>query len=470
MDRLAESPRDRLALLLTAAAGLVYTWINLRRLDYFHFLEWDLSIYAQGAWKLSRFESPYVSIRELHLFGDHASFSHVLLAPLFWLWSDARVLVLVESAALMALGHLVFCEARERLERGPALLVLAAFLVHPATQFSWFEYYTPDVVALPCLLAAYRALVRGRTRRAVIWSALALLTKENVALTVFALGLYGLISGRRRSGAILCGISAVYLAFLIKVAFPFFSPGGYIYGERLYGAFAADLPAAIRWLAHPANLWQRLSTPESARYLRDLFVPLAFLPALAPLQLALGVQLPLNLISSWGYARSIHYHYSLMVLPFLFVALAHGLARFRRGSFVQGIATGALLACSATALLQDAPLWTTLRVGSRGQPFEQEADRAGTRALIQLIPKSASVAAHYRFLPALCLRDRIYLLPKLGPGGTWPEYVLFDIDRARASERDSLALQGILEGDRYQRIGLVMGRTALYRRRDDLGR
>ena len=465
MDRLDESPRDRLALLLTAAAGLLYTWINLKRLDYFHFLEWDLSIYAQGAWKLSRFESPYVSIRELHLFGDHASFSHVLLAPLFWLWSDARVLVLVESAALSALGLLIFREARERLERGPALLVLLVFLAHPATQFSWFEYYTPDVVALPFLLAAYRAVVRGKTRAAAVCSALALLTKENVALTVFALGLYGLISGRRRVGAMLCVLSALYLAFLMKVAFPFFNPGGYIYSNRLYGAFAPDLPSAIRWLAHPAHLWQRISMPESARYLSDLFAPLAFLPALAPLQLAIGVQLPLNLISSWGYARSIHYHYSLMVLPFLFAALAHGLARFRRGSFVQGVATGALLACAVTALLRDAPIWTALRVGSRGHPFEQEPDRTGTRSLIDLIPKTASVAAHYRFLPALCLRDQIYLLPRMGPPGSWPEYVLFDIDRARESERDSVALQAVLDGDRYERIGLVMGRTALYRRR-----
>jgi hypothetical protein len=52
-----------------------------------------LGIFDQGVWLLSPLKDPFVTIRGLPLFGDHASYILVLVAPLYWLWPDPRLLL-----------------------------------------------------------------------------------------------------------------------------------------------------------------------------------------------------------------------------------------------------------------------------------------------------------------------------------------------------------------------------------------
>jgi hypothetical protein len=54
------------------------TWLTHARFGSFGF---DLGIFDQGVWLLSRFRDPFVTIRGLPLFGDHASYILVLVAP-----------------------------------------------------------------------------------------------------------------------------------------------------------------------------------------------------------------------------------------------------------------------------------------------------------------------------------------------------------------------------------------------------
>lgn len=465
-----ESERQRrrsvLALSLLVAATLFYTAVNLHRLGEFRSLEWDLSIFGQGTYLLSRGETPFVSIRGLHLFGDHASYVQLLLAPAFWLWRDVRALVVVQSLALFGCGLLLWREARERLEPVLALLVLAAFLLHPATQWSWLEYYEPDAIALPCLVAAYRALGSGRTRTTLLWAAGALITKENVAATVFTLGLYGLATGKRRPGAWLCLVSAAYLAVVMGFAFPHFNPGqGFTYADRFYGYYGASMNDALRWLIRPEHLLQRFTRPDGVRYLVELLAPLAFLPALAPLTLMAAAQLPLNLVGSWPYAQQIRYHYSLLVLPFLFMALARALQRLQPWRPLQRFAGAAVLACLVVAQAREPPLRDALGSGEGWPAQEAARGREGVRALLARIPPDASVSAHYRFLPHTCLRKNVYQFPDLGPKGTWPDFVLLDVDRAVKDDRERQVLDRILyEGD-YEWVGTVLSKTTLFARR-----
>ena len=51
------------------------------RFDAFQQPGFDLGIFDQGIWLLSRFKSPFVTIMGLNLFGDHASYILLLLRP-----------------------------------------------------------------------------------------------------------------------------------------------------------------------------------------------------------------------------------------------------------------------------------------------------------------------------------------------------------------------------------------------------
>jgi uncharacterized membrane protein len=424
------------------AAALVYGGVNHYRLACFYPLEWDLSIFTQGLHLLSRLETPFVTIRGLHLFGDHATFVHVLLVPvedLLGPYLGPHLLPLVQTLALAASGLLLFGLAREALPPAAARAVLGAYLLYPALQYTWLEYYEPVNLAIPCLIAAYAAIRQGRDAPAVAWSTLALLTVENVAPSVAALGVYAVARKRVRLGALLVAAAAAYVAVLVVWLFPAFAPEGYAYSGRLYGDFAPDLPRAIVYLARPDHLAARLLTAANGLYLAGLFVPVAFLPLLAPGVLLLGLQLPLNMVSSWPYAREIQYHYVAPVVPFVFLALVRalekGLASRRRGAALVALGAGVV----AGQLFFASP-WLVPRPGRswwRGLAADAQ-ERHDVSALLAQIPGRAAVSAHYRFLPHLARRERLYMFPGLGPG--LPDRVLVDLGRAETSADERAAL------------------------------
>jgi len=93
------------------------TWLTHARFGTFGF---DLGIFDQGVWLLSRFRDPFVTIRGLPLFGDHASYILVLVAPLYWIWADPRLLLLLQVVFLAIPAASVYLIGMRRL--GSALL------------------------------------------------------------------------------------------------------------------------------------------------------------------------------------------------------------------------------------------------------------------------------------------------------------------------------------------------------------
>ncbi|HSD66430.1 MAG TPA: DUF2079 domain-containing protein [Vicinamibacteria bacterium] len=459
--RAAPAWADGPALGLVLAAALAYGGVNHYRLAHYYPLEWDLAIFAQGLHALARLETAFVTVRGMHLFGDHATFVHVLLAPLDPILGPIlgpHLLPLVQTLALAASGLLLFGVARGGLRPPGARLVLAAYLLYPALQHTWLEYYEPVNLAVPCLIGAFAAVRARRDGRAVAWSLLALVTIENVALSVAALGVYAAARRRFRLGATLVVGASAYVALLVRAVFPAFEPGGYVYAGRLYGDFAADLPGAMLYLARPDHLAARLATPANGIYLAGLLVPVAFLPLLAPGILLLAVQLPLNMVSSWPYAREVRYHYVAPIVPFVFLALVRVLERAaaarRRSAPLAALVAGVL----AGQLFFASP-WLVPRTGERwwrGLAADAE-ERRDVSALLARISPGASVSAHYRFLPHLARRARLYMFPALGPGV--PDAVLVDLDRVEADGRERAALARL--GTSCREVGRTPRRTVL---------
>jgi uncharacterized membrane protein len=425
------------AWLLVVAMGTAYTAVDLARLDHFEPLEWDLAIFGQGVWLLSRGKTPYVSVRGLNLLGEHATFVHLPLAVAYRVLgplAGVRVLVLAQSLALAGTGLALHAWALPALGRAAAGLVLVAYLFYPPLQYTWGEYYQPIALALLPLVLAFRGVEEGRTRGALLWSAAALLCMENVAATVAALGVYALVRRRPRIGVPLVAIAGTYVAVLLGVWFPWLNPGrGYVYANRLFGDFARDLPGAVAYLAHPAHLLGRLATAENGRYLLGLLVPVAFLPLAAPGPLAVAAQLPLNLVSSWPYAHELRYHYVALVVPFVFLSLVAALRRSSPGSRIRAIACGALLASVVAGQLLYAPPWLSYRGD------DVRAD--DVRALLRRIPAELAVSADYPFLPHLCHRQRLYMFPELDERGGFADVALVDLRLAGRGPEDTEALR-----------------------------
>ena len=147
------------------------TWLTHARFGTFGF---DLGIFDQGVWLLSRFRDPFVTIRGLPLFGDHASYILVLVAPLYWIWADPRLLLLLQVVFLAIPAASVYLIGMRRLgSRLAGLAVAAAYLAFPALQWASIWHFHPETLAAGFLGLAALAADRQRWRAMAVWLGLA---------------------------------------------------------------------------------------------------------------------------------------------------------------------------------------------------------------------------------------------------------------------------------------------------------
>jgi uncharacterized membrane protein len=192
-----------LAILVAAAVLAAY---SIARHNAFNSKAYDLGLHAQVWWNTSQGRPFAGSVEVDNYLGDHVSPIILPLAPLYSLWPDARLLLLLQAAALAVGAWPLALLARRRLRphwpQGAhlaALLLAAIYLTYPALGFvNRFEFHE-EVFAVPLLLLAFWALEARRLAVMSLALLLALLTKEDVGLTVAAFGLWAWWRGREGS-------------------------------------------------------------------------------------------------------------------------------------------------------------------------------------------------------------------------------------------------------------------------------
>ncbi|MDH3540645.1 MAG: DUF2079 domain-containing protein, partial [Acidimicrobiia bacterium] len=139
----------------TGVFAAIHSALIIGRYHRFGIYTFDFGIFDQGLWLLSRFENPFVTLRGLNLFADHSSYVMVLLTPIYWVWADPRVLLVVTVVAIAASGPLLYAIGR-RIGLRPSLAaaIALAFLVHPAVRWATWDNFHPEMLVLPLLLGA----------------------------------------------------------------------------------------------------------------------------------------------------------------------------------------------------------------------------------------------------------------------------------------------------------------------------
>jgi hypothetical protein len=109
---------------LALVSGSLYALEDWRRYATFQSAGYDVGIFDQGIRHYAHFEAPVSSLKGVgfSLLGDHFSPILAVLAPVFWIWSDTRVLGLVLGALIAASIFPVYAFSERRLGPGLALL------------------------------------------------------------------------------------------------------------------------------------------------------------------------------------------------------------------------------------------------------------------------------------------------------------------------------------------------------------
>lgn len=410
MRRIAPATLAPWTLAAVAAAG--YAWAAIYRYEHFGANAYDLGLFDQTVWGYSRFDwIPNTILRIPHELGDHTDFTLILLAPLYWLWSDPRMLLVAQALLLAGAAVPLFWWAREQLGVVAALLFEAAYLTFfGVLAGNIFDFHELAIAAPLVSVALYAMLTK---RDVVLWVAvvLLLLTKEDLALTLVGFAAFAALVQRRwRLGGAIAGISLAWFALAYKVLIPAFA-GGRAYTHWSYDALGADPGSAARNLVlHPIRSVELFVSPHSKRIaLFNLFGSWLFLPLVSPLLIVMLPTLAERFLSSIPSYWAQGFHYSLVIAPMLAFAAVDTTVRVlryvpaRERSIALGLAGAALAACLFFSFVRLKPLDELRRYTAPETVTE-------IKRCLESIPPDASVTATSALVPRLSQRRYVFVL------------------------------------------------------------
>jgi uncharacterized membrane protein len=409
---------------LAAVLFAVYAALAVRDQQRMLTTGFDLGIFDETVRGYAQGHLPMVALKGPHSdeLGDHFSPIWAVLVPPYRLFPTAYTLLLAQ-AALFALGVVPPARWAAR-EVGRA----AAVVVGLGYGLSWgiaaaagFDVHEV-AFAVPMLAYSATALGRRRWRAAAAWGLPLLLVKEDLGLTLAAIGLYIALHGARRLGAATFAAGVVGTFLEIKVLIPAFNGGRYAYTGELRSAFQGGLPQAML----------RFITPETKLVTVVLMLAVTgFLALRSPIALLTVPTLAWRFLSDnpayWG----TDFHYSAVLMPIVFAAFVDALVRLNAQPHPLNTAVRrnalTVSAIVIAAMLPNTSLWTLTRAST----WHTDPRVAVAHQVMGLIPDNVTVAADDNLAPQLTSRDTVSLLDDATPV-RHPVWVLIDTENPDA--------------------------------------
>jgi len=263
-------------------------------------------------------------------------------------------------------------------------------------------------------------------------SVLVMACKEEMPLLVVMLGIYALILQRNwRVGLATIGVGLLWFIVALCVIIPHYNPSGQ---SPYLGAYShlGQGPIGIikRAFAAPLALLQTLFVKEKLIYVRDLFMPVAFLSLLGLQVLFLCLPtLAIILLSGDPQVYTLEkFHYAAPLVPLVVISAVYGtsflakkLGTRSRISTRQWIYFLSGLVLVFTLVYHRSRGFTTFG-GNFTLPVVSAHDRLAAE-FFALVPQKAIVSAQSKLNPHLSQRERIYMFPRIEVA----EYVFFDV-------------------------------------------
>ena len=203
--------------------------------------------------------------------GIHANFIFWFLSVLYLVLPYPELLLILASVACAAAGLGIYAIARQRLgETWWALVPAAAFWISPIVHDANLYDFHIITVVTALIVWTFWAFDTNHLRTAWILLIVALLCNEDVALITLVLGIYLFLSGERRTGLIVAGVSLFYFLILMAVIVPFFNDGHRL--SKLVGpgnryAWLGSNPSEVfqSIIGHPLNVLKHITRPDRLR-------------------------------------------------------------------------------------------------------------------------------------------------------------------------------------------------------------
>jgi uncharacterized membrane protein len=405
---------------LAAAYAWYFARLSVAVQDGYGTFGFDMGIFDQGVWLLSRLHAPFVTVMGRDLFGDHTSFILLLAVPLYWVHDAPQTLLVLQPVLLAGAAVPIYAVARRLLGRDGvatalATLLAGAYLCNPALQQGDLEQFHPEAFLTFTVALALYAAIEGRRR--LLWlSVLAsVLVKEDTAALMVPLGLWVAWRRDRRTGLGIAALAIAYTLFAYQVVIATLLGTTSFYAGRVpFGGLGGLLATLTR---HPGRVAAYLSSAGRPFYLWQLGCSTGWMWVVSPEVAAVGIgTFTENTISTFGYMHQILYHYTLPLVPVLAMGTVWAVGRLgsrRRRAAATGVATLAAVVCCG--------LWGLAPWSVDTYPHLDPSSVAVAEinAVRAAIPPDADIAAYFSYLPHVDHRTHCYQWPTPFQAENW---------------------------------------------------
>lgn len=263
-----------------------------------------------------------------HRLGQHFTPALLLWLPIYALFPSPATLTVLQVTLITAAGLVLYVLARQYLQPPLAVMITASFYGANAVIGPTLSNFH-DICQIP--LFVFTLLLAMEKRWWWLFWLLAVLilaVREDAGIGLFGVGVYMILSKRfPRVGVAVCILSFGYILVLTNLIMPLFSKdisqrfmlerfGQYADGEE-----ASTIEIIWGMISNPLRLLVELFTPpdRTIKYLLGQWLPLAFVPAVAPGSwMIAGFPLLKLLLGKGESVLSITIRYALTVVPGLF--------------------------------------------------------------------------------------------------------------------------------------------------------
>jgi len=382
----------------------------------------DTAYYSQVLWNTLHGNLLSGSVQQERLYSPPVSSDlalHVapislgLLLPAYALFPHFLTLLIIRDVALAAAAWPLFLLARERVGAGAGVAAVVLYLGNAAVLAQGFESFTLLHLAPLPFFWAFRAFAQGNFRMFLLFTAITLGVREDVAIPVAGFGVWALgARPRLRWVAAGLGIPAVWWAVVTLAIQPVFRGPGKSVFDVLAGGAGGPFGLYGSMLAGPSWIVESLQA-GGAHLLYGLLRSVGFVPVLGleGLVAVPGVAATLFAARTLFGAGDPLSRFALLpacALVGAAVVITSRLARRYRGD-TRVFAVAMLLLLPSVGLLDGAKD----AVQERLLGYIDGHDAAALSEAVAQVPDGAPVAAPIIALPALSKRPRLFTLQYL---------------------------------------------------------
>lgn len=403
--------------------SFLFSLLSVLRYEHFMTGSYDLSIYDQAIWQYSRFNAPISTIREMNILGDHFSPILMIFSPLFLIFKDARILLVLQAVIVCLSAYFIYLILVEWLnDHLSSFFISLTFFLFLGLQYSLdYDFHLVSLSVFPLSLIFYGLFLN---KKIIYWIGIivSFLLKEDLPIIVFFVGLYEFLILRKRRFGIVTMLVSIFSFFLItKVLMPSFQDNSLAVKNYIdfYGIGDSQMAMIRNTFLKPWIILEEMfNSPIKIRTFLLTLKSFAFIPLFSPLFWIISLPIWLERFLSSTPARwQFEQYYGISLTPILVLACGQSIFYLKKilGKFkinTKKIVLFFSIFVFGFSLVLNKIYNSPLTRLVHPEYYRLSETEKSLKEMVKLIPPNSSVSAQQPIVAHLSHRKQIFWFPE----------------------------------------------------------